>query len=175
MSWIWTHDPSVRASKDSSCLRPRSYCDRLQVSIPHSSSFCYGLRYSLLAYGFQQYIFSYSRAYSLTADYHLTASSWLINFSQSQSQNYFTPGCLLPISSTWLQVPWGSQYFFQLNPCDHNLCVTSSLDKGWGCLLWKYLAFVKNTYRTYSMCSVSPSVAKQSFNGPCYTASAPTA
>jgi hypothetical protein len=24
---IWTHDPSVRASKNSSCLRPRSHCD----------------------------------------------------------------------------------------------------------------------------------------------------
>jgi hypothetical protein len=29
LSGIRTHDPSVRASEDSSCLRPRSYCDRL--------------------------------------------------------------------------------------------------------------------------------------------------
>jgi hypothetical protein len=29
LSGIWTHDPSVRASEDSSCLRPRGYCDRL--------------------------------------------------------------------------------------------------------------------------------------------------
>jgi hypothetical protein len=29
LSSIRTHDPSVRASEDSLCLRPRSYCDRL--------------------------------------------------------------------------------------------------------------------------------------------------
>jgi hypothetical protein len=28
LSGIRTHDPSVRASEDSSCLTPRSYCDR---------------------------------------------------------------------------------------------------------------------------------------------------
>jgi hypothetical protein len=28
-SGILTHDPSVRASEESSCLRPRGYCDRL--------------------------------------------------------------------------------------------------------------------------------------------------
>jgi hypothetical protein len=28
LSEIRTHDPSVRASKDSSCLRPRGHCDR---------------------------------------------------------------------------------------------------------------------------------------------------
>jgi hypothetical protein len=31
LSGIRTHDPSVRASKDSSCLRPRGYCDRHNV------------------------------------------------------------------------------------------------------------------------------------------------
>jgi hypothetical protein len=50
LSWIRTYDPSVRESDDSSCLRPLGYCDRLQVNIPHAISFCYGLRYSLLAY-----------------------------------------------------------------------------------------------------------------------------
>jgi hypothetical protein len=29
LSGIRTHDPSVRASEDSSCLRPLGYCDRL--------------------------------------------------------------------------------------------------------------------------------------------------
>jgi hypothetical protein len=29
LSGIRTHDPSVRASEESSCLRPRGYCDRL--------------------------------------------------------------------------------------------------------------------------------------------------
>jgi hypothetical protein len=28
LSWIRTHDPSVRAVEDSSCLRPRGHCDR---------------------------------------------------------------------------------------------------------------------------------------------------
>jgi hypothetical protein len=28
LSGILTHDPSVRASEDSSCLRPRGHCDR---------------------------------------------------------------------------------------------------------------------------------------------------
>jgi hypothetical protein len=29
LNGIWTHDPSVRACEDSSCLRQRSHCDRL--------------------------------------------------------------------------------------------------------------------------------------------------
>jgi hypothetical protein len=29
LNGIRTHDPSVRASEDSSCLRPRGHCDRL--------------------------------------------------------------------------------------------------------------------------------------------------
>jgi hypothetical protein len=28
LSWIQTHDPSVRVSEDSSCLRPCGYFDR---------------------------------------------------------------------------------------------------------------------------------------------------
>jgi hypothetical protein len=31
LSGIRTHDPSVRASEDSSCLRPRGYCDRMLI------------------------------------------------------------------------------------------------------------------------------------------------
>jgi hypothetical protein len=30
LSGIRTHDPSIRASEDSSCLRPRGHCDRLK-------------------------------------------------------------------------------------------------------------------------------------------------
>jgi hypothetical protein len=33
LSGIKTHDPSVRASEDSSCLRPRGYCHRLKLSV----------------------------------------------------------------------------------------------------------------------------------------------
>jgi hypothetical protein len=29
LSKVWTHDPGFWASKDSACLRPLSYCDRL--------------------------------------------------------------------------------------------------------------------------------------------------
>jgi hypothetical protein len=29
LKWIRTHDPSVRAGEDISCLRPRGRCDRL--------------------------------------------------------------------------------------------------------------------------------------------------
>jgi hypothetical protein len=32
LSGIGTHDPSVRASEDSSCLRPRGYCNRLNAT-----------------------------------------------------------------------------------------------------------------------------------------------
>jgi hypothetical protein len=34
LSGIRTHNPSVRASEDSPCLRPRSYCDRLSLVVP---------------------------------------------------------------------------------------------------------------------------------------------
>jgi hypothetical protein len=34
---IPTHDPSVRASEDSSCLRPRGYCDRLYARIVNTN------------------------------------------------------------------------------------------------------------------------------------------
>jgi hypothetical protein len=35
LNGIRTHDPSVRASKDSSCLRPRGHCDRLTFTLPY--------------------------------------------------------------------------------------------------------------------------------------------
>jgi hypothetical protein len=38
-----------------------------------------------------------------------------------------------------------------VNPFGHSPYVTFSLTRGWVCLLWIYLAFVKSTYRTYSM------------------------
>jgi hypothetical protein len=34
-SGIRTHDPSVRATEDSSCLSPRGHCDRLTLLLPH--------------------------------------------------------------------------------------------------------------------------------------------
>jgi hypothetical protein len=42
-------------------------------------------------------------------------------------------------------------FFLQLNPCGHSPYVTSSLTRKWVCLLWICFAFVKCTYRTYSM------------------------
>jgi hypothetical protein len=40
LCWIRTHDPSLRASEDSSCLRPLGYCDR-------HWNHCYGISSSL--------------------------------------------------------------------------------------------------------------------------------
>jgi hypothetical protein len=42
-------------------------------------------------------------------------------------------------------------FFLQLNPCGHSPYVTSSLTRRWVCLLWIGFAFVKCTYRIYSM------------------------
>jgi hypothetical protein len=44
-----------------------------------------------------------------------------------------------------------TRIFFQLSPCSHNPYVTSSLTKGWVCLLWIDFVFFKCTYRTYNM------------------------
>jgi hypothetical protein len=64
-------------------------------------------------------------------------------------------------------------FFFQLNPCSHSPYVTSSLTRGWVCLLWVCLTFrqvyVSHIYHVIensSLCttyksSVSPSFAKQ--------------
>jgi hypothetical protein len=75
--------------------------------------------------------------------------------SQSQIQSYFTTGGLPPISSFRRQTCWGSRpdifFFLQLNPYGHSPWVSSSLTRKWACLLWISLAFVKCTYRTYSM------------------------
>jgi hypothetical protein len=89
---------------------------------------------------------------SITAHSQLTADSKMTHFSQSQS--YFMTGSLLPISSFWCQAPLGSRTAFgggELNPCGHSPYSTSSLTRGWVCLLWTGLAYVKCTYLTYSM------------------------
>jgi hypothetical protein len=65
-----------------------------------------------------------------------TTSSWRMELSQTQS--YFTTGGLPPISSTWRQAPWGSEYsnfIFQLNTCCHSPYVTSCLTTAWVCRL----------------------------------------
>jgi hypothetical protein len=56
---------------------------------------------------------------------------------QSQSHSYFTTGGLPPISSSWWQAPWDSwqEFFFQLDTCGHNPCITPSLTRGWVCRL----------------------------------------
>jgi hypothetical protein len=77
----------------------------------------------------------------------------LANFSQSQS--YFTTGGLPAFNSSWpkpLEVH-DQIFFLQLNPCGHSPYVISSMARGWVCLLWIGFAFVKCTYRTYSMLS----------------------
>jgi hypothetical protein len=86
----------------------------------------------------------------------LTPNPWwqLCLFSAATVQSYFTTGDLLPISSSWHQAPWGSlpeDFSLQLNPCSQGPYVTSSLMRGWVCLLRICLAFVKCTYCTYSI------------------------
>jgi hypothetical protein len=51
--------------------------------------------------------------------------------SQSQSQSYFTIGCLPPIISSWRQVPWDPwpEISFQLNSCGNSPYITSSLNR----------------------------------------------
>jgi hypothetical protein len=85
-------------------------------------------------------------------------SKWKCGWRSSgklKSQSYFTTGGLPPISSSWHQAFWGSGpaffFFLQQNPYGHNPCVTSTLTRGWACLLWICLAFVNCTYRTYCM------------------------
>jgi hypothetical protein len=60
------------------------------------------------------------------------------------SQSYFMTGVLPPISSSWRQVPWDSRpaFSFRLNICFHNPYVTSSLTRGWVCILQLLLALV---------------------------------
>jgi hypothetical protein len=73
---------------------------------------------------------------------------------QIQSHSYFTTRGLLSISLSRRQAPWGSWaefFFLQLNPCSHSAYVTSSLTRGWVCLLRIGFAFVKGKYRTYSI------------------------
>jgi hypothetical protein len=76
-----------------------------------------------------------------------------LTHNQSQSQSYFTTGGL-PQLSSWCQAPWSSRPDFlllQLNPYGHNPYITPFLTRGWVCLLWRVLAFVKCGYRTYNI------------------------
>jgi hypothetical protein len=88
-----------------------------------------------------------------SAPLHSTAlhcSNWTVRVSQS----YFMTSSLLPISSPWYQAPWGSQpefFFFATEPYSHSPHESSSLIRGWVCFLWIGFAFVKCTYRTYSI------------------------
>jgi hypothetical protein len=72
----------------------------------------------------------------------------------SQSQSYFTTVGLLPISSSWCQVPCDSSWaetFLQLISWGHSPYVTSSLTRRWICPYEYAWPFVKFTYRTYSI------------------------
>jgi hypothetical protein len=74
--------------------------------------------------------------------------------SQNQSQSYFTTSGLPAISSSWRQAPWKPRreiFLFSWTLCGNSPYVTSSLMRRWVCLLWIGFAFVKCTYRTYSM------------------------
>jgi hypothetical protein len=70
-------------------------------------------------------------------------------------------------------------FFFATELCGHSPYVTSSLTRGWVCLLWIGFAFVKCTYHTYSMllkillCALymSPGFANQIMSILCYNGS----
>jgi hypothetical protein len=47
---------------------------------------------------------------------------------------------------------------FQLNPCGHSPYITSSLTRGWVCVLWACLAFNSQSESHYNWRSVSQSV-----------------
>jgi hypothetical protein len=49
LSRIRTHDPSVRASEDSSCLRSRGHCDRLLLLVLSKSVPCLSVQISITA------------------------------------------------------------------------------------------------------------------------------
>jgi hypothetical protein len=89
--------------------------------------------------------------------------------SQRQSQCYYTTSCLPPINSSWSQAPWESrsEIILQLNPCSHSLHITSSLTRGWVCLLWTDFIFVKRTYahisiglHSYGKCLFFPGIGQ---------------
>jgi hypothetical protein len=79
-----------------------------------------------------------------------TGHSLVMTNSVSQdSQSYFATGGSPPISSSWRHAPWGhDQIVLQLNPCGYSSYESSSLTKGWVCLLWISFTFVKFAYRT---------------------------
>jgi hypothetical protein len=52
LSGIQTHDPSFRASEDSSCLRPRGHCDR-QVQIMKHLILQFALTYYFLVHKYR--------------------------------------------------------------------------------------------------------------------------
>jgi hypothetical protein len=103
---------------------------------------------------------------SLTAGYHLASKvCWLLNCcwsysvtkSVNQSVRVRVRGALwrvvyrksVRLGSMSLETH--DQFCLQLNPCGHSPYATSSLTRGRVCLLCTGLAFVKCTYRTYSM------------------------
>jgi hypothetical protein len=66
--------------------------------------------------------------------------------------SYFTTDGLTPVHLGANPLEAHDQSFFlRLNPCGHSPYVTSSLTRGWVCLLWIGFAFVKYTYRTYNI------------------------
>jgi hypothetical protein len=93
--------------------------------------------------------------------------------SQSQSQDYFMSDGLPPISSSWRQAPGDSRpviLFVQVNTCGHSPYVTSSLTRGFVCLLWICLAFrqvyisqIKNVIQNLSFCTTQKSYISTGF------------
>jgi hypothetical protein len=85
----------------------------------------------------------YSCTYRQTTVSQLTSESEILYDWRFSASPFWLPSFLRHMS----RVFGGGQ----LNSYDHGPCVTSSLKRGWVCLFSVRLAFVKCTYRTYSM------------------------
>jgi hypothetical protein len=74
---------------------------------------------------------------------HFCLASLHVSTPLCQSQSYFTAGGLPLISLSWWQLleTHDQQFFFQLNTSCYSPYVTSSLTRGWICLLQLLLAF----------------------------------
>jgi hypothetical protein len=85
----------------------------------------------------------------LTNELSHSPSNYFISLHSTElvksSQSYLETSGLLPIISSWRQAPWypRSEIFFQLNPCDNSVYVTSSLTRRWFCLIRICLAFLQ--------------------------------
>jgi hypothetical protein len=81
----------------------------------------------------------------------LHSTHWLTVIKPQSQQLHdwqFTTNQFILVSSS-LRLTARDFFFLQMNPCGYSPYVTSSLMRGWVCLLWTGFAFVKCTYCIY--------------------------